>query len=27
LAAMVKHCAEVAPILLVTDGWRGYVKT
>ena len=27
LAAMVKRCAKCAPILLVTDGWRGYVKT
>jgi len=27
LAAMVKRCAQAAPILLVTDGWRGYVKT
>ena len=27
LAAMVKRCALAAPILLVTDGWRGYIKT
>ena len=27
LAAMVKRCALCAPILLVTDGWRGYIKT
>ena len=27
LAAMVKRCAKCAPILLVTDGWRGYIKT
>ncbi len=27
LAAMVKRCAKCAPILLATDGWRGYIKT
>jgi transposase-like protein len=27
LATMVKRCAQAAPILLVTDGWRGYIKT
>lgn len=27
LAILVKRCALCAPILLVTDGWRGYVKT
>lgn len=27
LARMVKRCAQAAPILLVTDGWRGYIKT
>ncbi len=27
LAARVKRCAQAAPILLVTDGWRGYIKT
>lgn len=27
LAEKVKRCAQAAPILLVTDGFRGYVKT
>ena len=26
LAGKVKSCAKVAPILLITDGWRGYIK-
>ena len=26
LADKVKSCAQAAPILLITDGWRGYIK-
>ena len=27
LASMIKRCALCAPILLITDGFKGYVKT
>jgi len=26
-ATMIKGCAKCAPILLITDGFKGYIKT